>query len=553
VLATLGLALHRAALRTERPLRPLWRLAHTALIRGAVAHLLRGRRGSGAYVRASFGYGDQLHGLSDVDLLVVLGDDARAGHACPRVRRRWRRLCRRVPGLEHVVQPTVYEARELRAAVSAPTLTAAGAVHLAPEPACDEAGLRLRPGLFGPMRDWRHVAGRDHRPAELPVQGEHERRLAAWLELQRWWREAFHACAHPAGPRLAHLCVKLVAEPARIWLWLVHGEAVRRRRDVLELALRRVPDEREAIARALALYDALPRSPAAPLAEMLPAFVRLSARIGREVVRQVETADVTAVRLAGTGEAGVDGPAGELALGPDAAARLRALGAGEPRLLPLADWRSRVWPALPDEALAPLALDPTDPDALGAAALAAGDWGPFAALRADGLLILPGPGLVRAVQCQPTDPVSFALLEGAGVADFPDVPGWSARDAARRAVAEHVAWLGAGGTLARLIESQPRTTVPALDVLGRLLTAAQGALFHESLAAGEPELPLTMAAVAARLADRGAGAATEAHAVYAAARRAGEATVPARVVAALREAVLELPAYTPRTGAPLRA
>jgi DNA-binding NarL/FixJ family response regulator len=44
---------------------------------------------------------------------------------------------------------------------------------------------------------------------------------------------------------------------------------------------------------------------------------------------------------------------------------------------------------------------------------------------------------LRAVTCPVTDPVSFALVAGGTVARFPNVDGWSAEHAARRAVAEH--------------------------------------------------------------------------------------------------------------------
>ena len=40
-----------------------------------------------------------------------------------------------------------------------------------------------------------------------------------------------------------------------------------------------------------------------------------------------------------------------------------------------------------------------------------------------------------------TDPVSFALMEGAATAAFPNATGWSARDTARRGVAEGVVLL----------------------------------------------------------------------------------------------------------------
>ena len=536
MLTSLAFALHRAMLRTERPLRPLWRFAHGAVIRASAAFLMRGRPGSGAYLRASFGYGDELYGLSDVDMAVVLPDSDE--HACPRVRRRWARACRLVPGLWHLVQPTVYEEGELRAALAATTLTASEPVHLGARVPCDDAGLRMRPGLFGPLADWRHLAGAARVEPVRRAQDEHERRAAAWLELQRWWRETFFACAHPGGPRLPYLCVKLVAEPARIWLWLVHGDAVARRREVLERALRAMPEEEDALRAALRLYDSLPQSPDAPLAEMLAHLVRLSGRIAERLEEELRGADTTAVRLVWGGE-------DELVLGSGAREPLRVLDP-DIRLVPLCDWRARVWPAHPDEALAPLDLDPTDPDALGAAALAAGDWGPYPALRRGPLLILPGPGLMRAVQTPATDPVSFALLDGREAAEFRDVPGWSAQDSARRALAEHRAWLGTDrATLSDRMEAQARATLPAAQSLGRLLTAAQAALFHASLERGDPALHLTVAAAARALGEAvpgAAGVAAEALGTYRAARL-GDGRVHHHLAGALRDAVLRLPAY----------
>ena len=539
-------------LRTERPLRPVWRRAHAAVIAACARYLMRGQPGSGAYLRASFGYGDQMHGLSDVDLAVVLADSAHGHHECPAVRRRWARLCRLVPGLSHLVQPTVYERRELEDALAATTLTTRGAIHLAPAAPCDPAGLRYRPGLFGPLSDWRHVAGARNVSTATRPQDGHQRRIAAWLELQRWWREALFACANPGGPRLPYLCVKLVAEPARIWIWLVHGEALRRRREVLDRALALMPEEREAIESALRLHAALPRSPEAPLAELLPAFLRLSARLGRLLEDELAAAPTTDVRLDWGGEE-------ELVLGPGAREPLRAATGGEPRLLPLADWHARVWPVHPDHAMAPLALDLADPDAIGAAARAAGDWGPYAAVRHDGLLVLPGPGLMRALQTATTDPVSFALLDGEPVARFRDVPGWSVHDSARRALEEHRAWLGTdpvrpGAALTGWMDAQARTTQPTAEALGLLLTAARAALFHDSLAAGEPVLPLTLAATARRLGHAdpaSAGIADEALGRLRAAR-AEAGTAKVAVVAALREAVLRLPAYSFESPWPVR-
>jgi hypothetical protein len=117
--------------------------------------------------------------------------------------------------------------------------------------------------------------------------------------------------------------------------------------------------------------------------------------------------------------------------------------------------------------------------------------------------------------------VSFA--HGDDVASFPDLPGWSAHDVARRAVAEHRAWL----------EAPPHD--PDGRALGRLATAARAARFLQSIEGGEPALPLTVAAALAPL-DEAARQAYEHFAVH--------GTRPqADIVARLERTVLELPAY----------
>ena len=121
------------------------------------------------------------------------------------------------------------------------------------------------------------------------------------------------------------------------------------------------------------------------------------------------------------------------------------------------------------------------------------------AIRSDELLVLPTDDeiatLLRAVQCPQTDPVSFALSDGRASASFSNVAGWSAEDCARRAVAEHAAWLGAKGWDAPPTECS-RTI---------LLSAARAALFLQSLLAGGPELIVTAAAVAEALDLQAAG------------------------------------------------
>jgi hypothetical protein len=538
-------------LRTGRGrLRPFWSLVHEAVLRAVAGCLRREQTGAAAYASGSFGSGEPLYGISDVDLVLVLpGDPSRPGAVRAGARRRWERIRHRFPLLGRLFHLAVFEDNDLADAVRQPALTYGldGSSGSPAEAACyrtvgtpEKTGLLEGPGLYGPMQEWRLVGGRDRLPP-APVYDAQRRRIAAWLQIQSWWRFTFRACVDPGEPSVPFLCVKLVAEPARIWLWLTGGERLFDRKEVLERALRSMPDEEHALRQALELYHELPRSPDPPLAETLPSFVRLSGRIARLLEEDVLGAGATDVRLTWGGPS-------ELPEQPESDAKLRSLVAGGagPELLPLADWRALVLSWVGDEAFAPLPADPGDPEFLGAAAHT-GRTGAYPALRSDTLLVLPtadpppGRGRLRAVQCAVTDPVSFALVAGERRASFPEVPGWCARDWARRALAEHRAWLAA------LPVDEEGTA------LATPLNAARAALFHESVEAGEPELPLTMAATVERLTSlypEARAAAEDAYDCYRAWRVDGREP-PRRVAAELHRLVLKLPGYT-RADSPAR-
>ena len=314
-----------------------------------MAYLSWGNRDAATYTRGSFGSGEPLYGISDLDLAVVVaGEPGQPGRARERAQRRWDRLCRVLPAMKKVIDMAVYEAPDLEVAAAAPTLTARRAVHYGPRTVLDKASLLVRPGLYGPVWDWRPLSGQ-------PVAGagrtwdEQERRLAAWLELQFWWRYVFGVCIDSSRPRAAYLCVKMVSEPLRIWLWLVRGEKLVDRRAALERGLECIPEEGESIRFALDLHDRLGRSPQASPAETLPALVRLSQRLARRIAAEVEGEGSTEVRLAWGGE-------DELTLPARASEPLRALCDEEPPLLPLADWRALAWPLPPTRRSPPCRL-----------------------------------------------------------------------------------------------------------------------------------------------------------------------------------------------------
>jgi hypothetical protein len=457
------LRLQRLVLATSRtPLRHVWALAYRGVAHGVAMLLTRGEPGAAAYTRASFGGSEFTPGLSDIDLAIVLATDEQAD----RVRGRWQRLDRALPVRGLVDLPLIYGQAELRALVGRSALTYDGAAFGGPRATRDAVRTLQRPELDGGKSSaWRQLRGPDRRPPPPPDDAQ-ERRIAAWLELVYWWRFAFPACAGPPAPWLASRCVKLVAEPGRIWLALEHGERAATREQALWLLLRRLPEEEAALREVIALERALPRSPQPSLATVIPVLIRLSERIAAALAAQIADAPVTEVALIGQAET-----------------------------LPLVDWRALVAPPAADERLLPLAGDPGDPEVLGAA-VRAHPTGPHPVVRSGRLLLLPGGELVRtrmrSIQCAPTDPVSFALLAGERIARFPDVAGWSIQDAARRAVAEHAARL----------RSEPGD----LDLLR---TATRAALRHESVRRGEPELVLTGAEAIARLPGGGLAALRE--------------------------------------------
>jgi predicted nucleotidyltransferase len=523
-------AVQRLVLNAHRtPLRRLPVFAYRAIARATGAYLTRGERDAAVYVRGGVGAGDFLPGLSDLDLAILLPDCPTApGRAAERVKRRWERLSRALPVLGRLVDlPRVHEDAELEQLVKSSALTyglsedGSGeprAGYFGPQSNLDLLRTLERPGLYSATDDWSLLAGRGRLPRE-PRRDPQARRIAAWLELVWTWRAASPFVVDPTLTGTASAAVKLVAEPARIWLWLADGERYSGRAGALRTALRRMPEEEPALRRALELQGALSRLPAPALDELLPAALRLSARVAALIADQVADAGTTEVRL--TGEP----------------ADLVIAGQGQ-RALALADWRAVVAPELPDESFALRPGDPGDPTVLAGAADR--HSGPYPALRAGELMVLPAVPLrrtrLRALKSPVTDPVVFAVAAGHGVAALPDVAGWSARDMARRAIAEHRAWLthGTGPNEGQVPQGGGHD-------LGRLLTAARAALFHESLQEGAPELRLTVSATARGLAERSAIADDALGAYRSFARKDTEP--PAAVVAAMRELVLELPAY----------
>ena len=525
ILEKSALALRSLMLRTARsPLKPLWSGLYGAVARGVAVIVAPRRTQASVYLTGSLAGGEPVHGVSDIDLVAVAAD---AGEA-RRVRRRFDGLSRALPPLRRLVPHFfTYDERGLARALAGPYpvngLDDGREALVGPGAPADEAGLLERPGLYGTL-EWRRLRG--SRDVPSPPAGD-GRVLAAWLELQYRWRWGLYACATPAN--VTRPALGLVVEAARIWLWLARGERHDGRRAPLERALRVMDTEEEGLRHALEVHRELHRSPRLDFGLLFRTFTSLSGAIARLVDDAARDAGATEVALLGAANGG-----------GVPMADWRALA------LPELDWSSPEGPRLVEERLEPQAGDPGEP----AVVLAAAERdavGRVPAMRTGSLLVEPtldpwGRGRLRTVQCPASDPVSFALLDGRAHAAFPDLPGWSARDWAGRAVAEHRAWLAAGRdaipSAGGWIGARPAAVSDGPATVGMLLCAARAALLLESFESGRPALPLTLADVIEALAARAPG-------VGADAAEARTAPSPA-VVERLRRQVESLPPYAPK-------
>jgi hypothetical protein len=529
--------------------RIVWTAVHRAIAAAAIAYVRRGDPRLTVYRRGSFARGDVVPGLSDVDLVMV-GERGPSADPVATAERRWGRVTRALPGLGRRISIDLYEASELRKLSAGSMLTfglppgsdghvVGPPLRFAAPPLRDPASLRSLPGLGQLGEDWTRVAGRERRPPAVQRDAQ-EVRLAAWLHLQRWWRPMFAATTKRSSAEAAHACFKAVAEVARILLAVRFDEHVMDRRTALDVLARRVPSDGPFLGRMAYLRDRLGRS-SVPLAEILGWLLVQSGDLVRRFGDEVGEHGTTDVQL-------VLGDPEDLILDAadvEALADLRwRAGAGVTTAFPLADWRAVVLPAAPDHAAVHIAADPCDPAVLRRLTACAAR-GPYAVLRHGDLLILPAVAyeraVLRTVQFAGSDPVSFALLDGRDRAAFPEVRGWSIRDQARRAVAEHRGWLDVG---------QPGELPWAR--LGRLWSSARAALLLQSLREGEPQLALTVGGAAACLAARApAAAAIAGHALEAYRRcRPVQGAPPARLLEEFERAVQALPVYARTPGGP---
>jgi hypothetical protein len=485
-LGRLAGGLRRVLLRADHgPVRRACLACAEGLIR-LLAHYLGRGLPAGVYVRGGFGAGEPVLGVSDIDLVaVVAGGTDGAGDPWSRVMGRWQRLERRLPGLHRIAYLECYSEAELakpRRTRFTYGLDGRGprSLFFAERPGSWSQPARrslplLLPDLW-PVDCWRFVSGQDLRPrtdAGEPTCAH----LVAWVHLQYWWRLGLRALNAPAAPWVTYASVKLVADAAKIVLWLEHGEQHLVRRESLQRALEVLPEEEAAIAFALSVLDGRPDCGAPPIELVWPSFVRVSGRIAQRLAADLAPMGATAVRLEGL-------------------APIEPTDDGGAR--PLSDWTALVWPPGREESFVVGPGTPFEVPAVLSAAECSTRTS-FVTLLGDGLIIRPGRQgreWFRAVDFGATDPVSEAMLGARPAATFANVPGWSALDTAARAVAEHAAWL----RLPRDPAVEPADILTAH--LAGLFSAARAGLFLRSAQDHEPVLPVTFEATADALADR---------------------------------------------------
>jgi GT2 family glycosyltransferase len=530
------LAVQRFMLRTRAsPWRHVWRALYAGVARGAALWL--GREGGAAiYLKGSLAHGEPVYGLSDVDLVCVAPD--RRGSE--ELARRAERMHRSVPLLRRLVSDVwIYERGQLGAATSRPyptyELESGRAAFVGPDVLHDPMGLLERPGLAPPADEWRRLRGSQAPP--IPDRDRQDERLVAWLELQYLWRWAFLASSEPWNYALAGRMVTLVAGAAQTWLWLARSESVPGRRAPLERASRLLESERETLLLAVAVHEAIPRCSGDPMPELWSCFVRISRRIADQIEAEITGASAIDVALDGV--------------------------PGDSESLPLLDWRGLALPPIdwshPSTPTAPMehfsiaSGSATDP-ALIADAAARSVEGHYTTLRFGPLLVRPtaniwGHGRLRGLEIAASDPVSFALADRRASAAFADIHGWSALDRARRAVAEHRAWLREDvdrpASRPGWVGSRPAASWATPATLSLLLSAARSALFLESAEDHSPRLTLTDEATVRALAERDPSAEDAAESALAALRACqSPPTEPGyEPVARLHDVVRRLPAY----------
>ncbi len=512
-------------------LRGLWKFLYNLVLSGTCFFIRLSSPHPSIFLRGSFASGEPYYGLSDIDLVVVVDKDFHRA----KLQKRVDRVCKAFPVAQDIVELSLLTRKQAKMAVSAPLQSWPPEIaywrhHDAIRP---DGGIRY----YGPFREWKRISGPD-----LDVQDEDGRAIWwiwAWQELQFFWKHWFRNCASLDKTHVPRFCVKQVKTLCRLWVWIEGGDFLSDHAGLIRDISRLLPQEEVLLRRMILLEDSLLFN-VDPVIEDVNVFLfRLTRRITQRISDTARATGTTLVKLTG------DLPR-DLVLTPEAQDFVRfmsetASGVGA---LPLLDWRAL---ALPGETGARVVVCPAklpDTAKLGTLARLAQPK-LYPGIQGDGFLILPtairqwgdliSEASLRSVACQPSDPITFALLRGATWAGFSNLPGWSAESTAKRAVIEHRSWL---------LHNEANEGLDS-HRLNTLWSAVRAALFLETLAEDAPEVPVTVQSLAEAFVERYPKFRDVARAAadsYADSQKRGEEP-DGKSVSDFRRAVILMPAY----------
>lgn len=457
----------RAALRlrdwmrttSNGPLRFVWTAVYAALRQGVTLTLRIAAPGSTIVARGTFGEGRPLFGYSDLDLVAVADNPAKAlalRHAADQVNRR-------LPVLRQAIDVAVTTRAELQQVATTPY----ACLRKSPT---GHKGTSLPRGLgigfVGRARPWRHLAG--PRLASLQPIPPHLRLHWCWTETQFRWKHLLRALLGPSDRlQAAHVASSALVGLAQAKAWAETGDEPVDTEQALREAIQLAPDCAAVIE--AALQHRRGRLPPEPRA-VLPAIAALT----HAVVRRMDAA------AAGTG----------------AAVRLVGAGDGSARAeKPLLDWRSMVLPTDAHETVSTRRGSITDLSLLQSSA--ARDGRRRRAIVDGRVLLLPiQPGspadaissqswVLRSVLCEVSDPVCWALVQNHSTANFTELPGWSLRDWTARSAAD----------LSGQLNEQAFRATDRRGQFARLVAASRLLALEQSMADGSPELLVGLEAV----------------------------------------------------------
>lgn len=254
------------------PFTFLYRKIYAVSVAVATSLLKRIDGVSSIYLRRGVARGEIVYGLSDLDLLVIIGDEYQeAGLAKERIRATYKSLSRFIPLFGNVEKELgAYTQHEFFNLYK------------------DHNFYRYR---FNEGRqNWALLFGRDLLKA-LPTLEDAELYLPASEELKVWWQhlngEFAPDCNEPLYKR-KYLWYKAIAEASGIYLFICHGIKVRSRKDALREVRKYLNDEYQCLIDIVCGYlKHLTAKEGLPADELIKLFITLAGWVLKEAGRKV--------------------------------------------------------------------------------------------------------------------------------------------------------------------------------------------------------------------------------------------------------------------------